>query len=164
MHLICPPKFLHNLCFSFLLGITAVPREIENNACAIFFLGGGGGGQIRCIMGDMRVAYSAIRLIGTVLPVLRCDWKAQLPLITCGQTICAQRRTSNWTRLRFLKLLVAINNFNNGRTNGYLTYTDLYFLIAYLLRLTQFCCLFFQVKQILEDLLSRRFDYIKELY
>ena len=38
MHLICPPphppKILHNLCFSFLLGITAVPREIENNAYA----------------------------------------------------------------------------------------------------------------------------------
>ena len=44
MHLICPPKFLHNLCFSFLLGITAVPREIENNAYAIFLLGGGWGG------------------------------------------------------------------------------------------------------------------------
>ena len=29
-----PPKILHNLCFSFLLGITAFPREIENNACA----------------------------------------------------------------------------------------------------------------------------------
>ena len=69
MHLICPPKLLHNLCFSFLLGITAVPREIENNAYANFFWGGGGGegegggGQIRCIMGDVQVAYSAIRLI-----------------------------------------------------------------------------------------------------
>ena len=30
MHLICPPpQILHNLCFSFLLGITAVLREIE---------------------------------------------------------------------------------------------------------------------------------------
>ena len=31
-----PPKknMLHNLCFSFLLGITDVPREIENNANA----------------------------------------------------------------------------------------------------------------------------------
>ena len=28
---------LHNLCFSFLLGITAVPREIENNAYAKFW-------------------------------------------------------------------------------------------------------------------------------
>ena len=27
-----PPQFLHNLCFSSLPGITAVPREIENNA------------------------------------------------------------------------------------------------------------------------------------
>ena len=32
-----PPKILHNLCFSFLLGITAVPREIENNAYAKFW-------------------------------------------------------------------------------------------------------------------------------
>ena len=28
---------LHNLCFSFLLGITAVLRDIENNACAKFW-------------------------------------------------------------------------------------------------------------------------------
>ena len=38
-----PPQILHNLCFSFLLSIKAVPREIENNAYAIFFFGGGGG-------------------------------------------------------------------------------------------------------------------------
>ena len=53
MHLICPaPQILYNLCFSFLLGITAVLREIENNAYANFE------GQIRCIMGDVQVAYS----------------------------------------------------------------------------------------------------------
>ena len=49
-----PPKF----CI--LLGITAVPREIENNAYAIF-LGGGLWGQIRCIMGHVQVAYTAWR-------------------------------------------------------------------------------------------------------
>ena len=47
MHFICRPppqkKILHNLCFSLLLGITAVPREIENNAYAKFGGGGGGG-------------------------------------------------------------------------------------------------------------------------
>ena len=32
-----PPKIVHNLCFSFLLSITAVPREIENNAHAKFW-------------------------------------------------------------------------------------------------------------------------------
>ena len=32
-----PPKILHNLCFSFLLGITAVPREIENNTYVKFW-------------------------------------------------------------------------------------------------------------------------------
>ena len=37
------------------LGITAVPREIENKAYAKF--GGGGGGVIRCIMGDVQVTY-----------------------------------------------------------------------------------------------------------
>ena len=30
-------SLLHNLCFSFLLGITAVQREIENNAYAKFW-------------------------------------------------------------------------------------------------------------------------------
>ena len=39
MPLTCPEKKLHNLCFSFLLGITAVPREIEKSAYAKF--GGG---------------------------------------------------------------------------------------------------------------------------
>jgi len=28
------PKILHNVCFSLLLGITAIPREIENSAYA----------------------------------------------------------------------------------------------------------------------------------
>ena len=40
MHLICTlfaPQILHNLCFSFLLGITAVPREIENKGYAKFW-------------------------------------------------------------------------------------------------------------------------------
>ena len=37
-------QILHNLRFSFLLGITAAPREIENQNYAIFFSGGGGGG------------------------------------------------------------------------------------------------------------------------
>ena len=36
MHLI-PPSNLHNLCFSFVLGITAVQRKVENNAYANFW-------------------------------------------------------------------------------------------------------------------------------
>ena len=81
MHLICPPTFCitstslgsllpvlrragrrehwergwHNLCFLFLLGITVVPREIENNANAKFW------GQIRCIVGSVKVAYTQSR-------------------------------------------------------------------------------------------------------
>ena len=47
-----PPKISHNFCFSFLLGITAVQREIENNAYAKFFFLGGGG-QIRSIVGNL---------------------------------------------------------------------------------------------------------------
>ena len=45
-----PPPPKKNV-FLFLLVITAVPREIENNAYAKFW------GQIRCIMGDVQVAY-----------------------------------------------------------------------------------------------------------
>ena len=58
MHLIYPPptpQILHNLCFSTLLGITAVPREIENNAYAKFW------GQIRCIMGDVQVVNESLK-------------------------------------------------------------------------------------------------------
>ena len=50
-----PPKIFHNLCFSFLLGIIAVPTEIENNAYANFLLVGEEG-EIRCTMGDVQVA------------------------------------------------------------------------------------------------------------
>ena len=59
-----PPKFCIT-CFSFLLGITAVSRDIENNVYAIFFfcLGGGGGGQIRCIMGHVEVAYRRLPIV-----------------------------------------------------------------------------------------------------
>ena len=46
-----PPTLLHNLYFSILLGITAVPSETENNVYEKF--GGGGGGAIRCITGDV---------------------------------------------------------------------------------------------------------------
>ena len=60
MHLFAPPtpppKILNNLCFSFLLGIATVSREIENNAYAKFR----GGGQVRCIMGDVQVANGQI--------------------------------------------------------------------------------------------------------
>ena len=38
-----PPQILHNHCFQFLLGITVVPREIQENGYAKF---GGGGGWV----------------------------------------------------------------------------------------------------------------------
>ena len=47
-----PPKILRNLCFSFPLGIAAVPREIETMLIQNF------GGPIMCIMGDVQVAYT----------------------------------------------------------------------------------------------------------
>ena len=48
MHLIFAPQNFHNLCFSFLLGITAVPREIGNNAYAKFFWGKKGALWVTC--------------------------------------------------------------------------------------------------------------------
>ena len=45
-----PPKFCLTFVFHFFLCITAVPREIENNAYAKFW------GQTRCIMGDGQMA------------------------------------------------------------------------------------------------------------
>ena len=37
MHLVYPPKFCITDCFQFLLGITLVPREIEDNGYAKFW-------------------------------------------------------------------------------------------------------------------------------
>ena len=48
---------LNNLCLSFLLGITAVPREIENNAYTNFW------GANKFIMGNVEVAYGRITLV-----------------------------------------------------------------------------------------------------
>ena len=73
-----PPKILHNLsgCFSFLLDITAVPREIENNAYVKFW------GARRRIMGDVQVAYIGVVLffigpdfvsVNTMLDLLQVD-------------------------------------------------------------------------------------------
>ena len=61
------PQILHNL--SFLLGITAVPREIKNNAFKNTFWGGRGEGQIRCVIRKVEVAYRRIALaVATVGP------------------------------------------------------------------------------------------------
>ena len=58
MHLIClpppSPQILHNLCFSFFLGITAVPREIENNASAKFWAAN------KVLKEDVQVAYEGL--------------------------------------------------------------------------------------------------------
>ena len=45
-----PPVFCITLCFSFLLGITAVPRETVNKACLskIWEGGGGGANKVHC--------------------------------------------------------------------------------------------------------------------
>ena len=63
MHLICPRKFCLTFVFSFLLGITAVPREIENNAYAKFG-GGGGANKVRYVenveMANERVQHAAL--------------------------------------------------------------------------------------------------------
>ena len=57
MHHICPPKFcILNLFSSFLLGITAVPREVENKPYANF-RGRGGGGAKKVDYGNVGVAY-----------------------------------------------------------------------------------------------------------
>ena len=78
MHLICPPKILHNLsgCFLFLLDITAVPRPIENSTYGKFFW------EKRRIMEDVQVAYIGVVVffigpnfvsVNTMLDLLQVD-------------------------------------------------------------------------------------------
>ena len=51
------PKILHNFSLSFLLGITAVQEKSKTKLMQKLEEGGG---QIRCIMGDVQVAYGSI--------------------------------------------------------------------------------------------------------
>ena len=57
-----PPKILRKHRFQFLLGRLKYPGEMKSKSYAKFG-GGGGGGQIRCIMGDVQVAYSFLNAI-----------------------------------------------------------------------------------------------------
>ena len=49
-------KKLHNLCFSFILGILVVPREVKTVLMENFFSGGEGArrGQPRYILGNLK--------------------------------------------------------------------------------------------------------------
>ena len=81
-------KIFGNLCFSFLLGITGVPREIENNAYAKF------GEQIRCIMGDVEVAYELLN----VKWLNKYDWFVKLaPSFLCS---------FNWLTRRWVEKII----------------------------------------------------------
>ena len=53
MHLICLPNFAQPL-FVISPGYYSRPKQC---LCKVFFWGGGGGEHIRCIMGDVQVAY-----------------------------------------------------------------------------------------------------------
>ena len=60
VHPVCPPKVLHNLCPSFALAITVVPREIETVFMQFFWKGAGGRGANKVIMGDVQVASTSV--------------------------------------------------------------------------------------------------------
>ena len=53
MHLVCPQNFAYKALFSISLGTAVIPRRNEKQRlCKIW------GGQIRCIMGNVEVAYT----------------------------------------------------------------------------------------------------------
>ena len=75
-----PPKILHNFCFLFLLGITAVPREIKNNAYAKFW----GADKVhyeKCASGVL--SYFPQRLVHPLLPYAIMGGNALLAGLLC---------------------------------------------------------------------------------
>ena len=52
MHLVSPQIFLYNHRFQFLLGITVVSREVEDNGSETFGGGGGVGGKVHYGLGE----------------------------------------------------------------------------------------------------------------
>ena len=63
------PQILHSHCFQFLLGITVVPREIEDNGYAKF------GGKTRCIMISVKIVN-----IVYIWEYLKCGQVLPIPL------------------------------------------------------------------------------------
>ena len=81
-----PPKILDNLCVSFLLGITAVPREIENNAYAKFW----GANKVhygRCASG----VYEVRRPMPCFLVKFRCVCRGRRTGVVCLDPGCSSR-------------------------------------------------------------------------
>ena len=76
MHLVFHPTsciaMAHCHCFQFLLGITVVPSEIEDNDYAKFGGGGRGGGVSKvhyglCEIGEFTVKFTDVLALGTKL-------------------------------------------------------------------------------------------------
>ena len=90
MHLICPnppslTQILHTLCFSFILGITAVPREIENYAYAEF-LEANKVHYGRCASGELRL-FASLTLEQGIKITLYC-WKKVISYFTLTLEQC----------------------------------------------------------------------------
>ena len=77
-----PPKILHSLCFSFLLGIKAVPRGIENNAHAKFW----GANEVHCHFQQcLNTLWKSSKGFLNVSDVDNCVQKPrQLPTMYCA--------------------------------------------------------------------------------
>ena len=89
MHLICPnppspTQILHTLCFSFILGITAVPREIENYAYAKFLEANKV--HSRCASGELRL-FASLTLEQGIKITLYC-WKKVISYFTLTLEQC----------------------------------------------------------------------------
>ena len=100
MHLI----ILHKHWFQFLLGRLSYPGELKNKGYAIFFpfLGGGGegGGEKRCIMRNVEVAYSCWLVPLSTHPIVfQPSNKTPLTEHFVSFTICS---TLVWTQTSML--------------------------------------------------------------
>ena len=96
------PKILHSLCFSFLLSITAVPREIENNAHAKFYGGGGGANEVNYVkMRKWRMGptWCQKRITGGIR---LCCWVPTI-CFTDEHNLIRRSNNSKWDRASFLK-------------------------------------------------------------
>ena len=107
MHLVCAPNILHNLWFSFLLGITAVPREIENNAYAKFW----GVDQVhygRCASGvSSPLAFSAILTVSNIYKLIAYhgNWLSSFNSKRVTRRTFDTKQSTNIPRISLLHIL-----------------------------------------------------------
>ena len=123
------PQILHTLCFSFFLGITAVPREIENNAYAKFW----GTNKVHCGRCASGVYWPTVTWLenGRALGArMACSWGNPLFCLKLCYHFFKFKKKTSLSKTCLLEMLSELF-YRYRRGQGFETRTSLNFFQAF---------------------------------